>query len=181
MDIVFGACICYIFTVVLDFEARFEWKLCQLFRSNNDCIILIFLGIIFSAFSGLATMTIYDGLFLFVLRKMPNSFTYGEAAIVLQGFVIFLTNLYFKLIFLLQKTTECLKDTNSLVCAIHSNNHWTQNHEHFSEMDKLSTILQVKYDNFRILIRINENCMKTISFTRLVFSGFCSSSPPAIM
>lgn len=74
---------------------------------------------------------------------MPKSFSHGEASIVLQGFVIFLTNLYFKLIDILQKTTECMKDTNSLVCPMRANNLWTSNHEHLTEMDKLSTILQV--------------------------------------
>lgn len=47
---------------------------------------------------------------------MPNSFTYGEASIVVQGFVIFLANLYFKLI---------------------------DNHVHISEMEQLSAVLQV--------------------------------------
>lgn len=88
-------------------------------------------------------MVIYRGLFIFALQKMPKSFTHGEASIVLQGFVIFLTNLYFKLVNILQKTSECLNNTNSLICSVHSNSVWTQNHEHLSEMEKLSTVLQV--------------------------------------
>lgn len=115
---------------------------------NGICNNIVhFLGVIFSAFSGFITTAIYHGLFLFILRKMPKSFSYGEASIVLQGFVIFLTNLYFKLIDILQKTTECMKDTNSLVCPMRANNLWTSNHEHLTEMDKLSTILQVGYND----------------------------------
>lgn len=86
-------------------------------------------------------MITYQALFLFILRRMPKSFTYGEASIVTQGFVIFLTNLYFKLITIAERATECLKDTNDTV--IYSKNFWIQNHRHLSDMEQLTTILQV--------------------------------------
>lgn len=74
---------------------------------------------------------------------MPKSFTYGEASIVIQGFVIFLTNLFFKLLAILQKTANCLDSPDSMSCELYSYkaSSWTSNGN--SEMEQLSTILQV--------------------------------------
>lgn len=46
----------------------------------------------FSAFSGLSSTIVYNGLFFYVLKRLPKSFTYGEASIILQGFTLFLLN-----------------------------------------------------------------------------------------
>lgn len=89
-------------------------------------------------------MNTYQALFLFALKRMPKSFTYGEAAIVAQGFMIFLTNLYFKLTNYVEKTMECLKNANSLSCEMESNSFWSQNYKRILEMEQLSTVLQVK-------------------------------------
>lgn len=74
---------------------------------------------------------------------MPKSFSYGEASIVTQGFVIFLANAYLKLITIAETTTECMKDTNTVSCVMFIHRFWIQNHGHISDMKQLSTILQV--------------------------------------
>lgn len=73
---------------------------------------------------------------------MPRCFTYGEASIVVQGFVVYLTNLYFRLIEFARKTTECVQNATTYSCVIYSNM-WSQSHKHLSEMEQLSMILQV--------------------------------------
>lgn len=88
-------------------------------------------------------MNTYQALFLFALKRMPKSFTYGEAAIVAQGLVIFLTNLYFKLTIYVEKTTKCIKNANSLSCEMKSNSFSSQNYTRILEMEQLSTVLQV--------------------------------------
>lgn len=95
-------------------------------------------------------MLIYHALFSFVIRRMPKCFTYGEASIVVQGFVLFLVNLYFKLIVILEKTTECMKTEDDMSCIMSSENSWIQNHVHNSEMEQLSTILQVSRKSSKI-------------------------------
>ncbi|XP_055308578.1 dolichol kinase isoform X2 [Sitodiplosis mosellana] len=80
-------------------------------------ISLLYQGILFGVFIGFITLFTYHTLFNFVLREMPNSFTYGEAAIIAQGLVVFLMNFYIKLN---QKTNE-----------------------HTSEMKQLTIILQI--------------------------------------
>lgn len=85
----------------------------------------------------------YHALFSFALRRMPKSFTYGEASIVIQSFVIFLVNLYFKLMVILEKTTDCMKTGDDMSCIMTTTNFWIQNHVHHSEMEQLATILQV--------------------------------------
>lgn len=101
-------------------------------------------GIVFSTFVAVITTPTYHALFLFTLRKLPNSFTYGEASIVVQGCMVFLTNLFFKLISLADKTAECMKDESSTSCIMPtSSNYWTQNYAHQSETAQLTTILQV--------------------------------------
>lgn len=100
---------------------------------------ILLLDVIFSLFSGFVTVITYHGLFSFTLRKMPKSFTYGEASIVIQASVIFLTNLYFKLIHIAKKTSECVNESSNSVSCV-ADSHWTKNP---SEMEQLSTILQV--------------------------------------
>lgn len=96
----------------------------------------------------------YHALFSFVLRKMPKSFTYGEASIVVQGFVIFLINLYFKLLMILEKTTECVRAGDDMSCMMSTTNSWIQDHVHHTEMEHLCTILQVSADRFHIYMEI---------------------------
>lgn len=94
-------------------------------------------------FSGFATTIFYRSLFYYILRRMSRSFTYGEASIVIQGIVIFLANLSFKLLAILQKTTNCLENRDSISCELYSYkaSSWTSNGN--SEIEQLSTILQV--------------------------------------
>lgn len=53
--------------------------------------------IAFSIITGFIVMLIYRFAYNFVLRSLPFSFTLGEAAIVTQGFIVFLYNCYLKL------------------------------------------------------------------------------------
>lgn len=46
----------------------------------------------FCLISGFFPSFVFNGLYLLVLRKLPQSFTLGELALVLQGYVIFLYN-----------------------------------------------------------------------------------------
>lgn len=76
------------------------------------------------------------------------SFTYGEASIVIQGFMIFVTNLFFKMLDVLRETTSCMNDDaddDSMSCMLYSGapsrNLWTSNYP--SDIEQLSTILQV--------------------------------------
>lgn len=137
-------------------------KICSSFFFSTNGIHI--LGVVFSLFIGCFTVATYHALFIFILRNMPKSFTYGEASIVIQGLVIFLINFYLKLIVIAKKTTDCMKDTNSVSCVMYSNNFWTINHDHITEMVQLTTILQVnpvysthikstqEYNNFKFAL-----------------------------
>lgn len=58
---------------------------------------LIFLGLIFSTFSGLIGTFLYRTLYGFVLRSLPYSFTLGEADIVSQAVTLFLYSTTFNI------------------------------------------------------------------------------------
>lgn len=74
---------------------------------------------------------------------MPKSFTYGEASIVIQGVLLFLINVYFRLLDIALKTTKCLQTETSFSYFIYTNNFCSQSHEQLSEMEQLTIILQV--------------------------------------
>lgn len=74
---------------------------------------------------------------------MPKCFSYGEASIVVQGFVIFLANLYFKLILIVAIPTNCMENGNEICSLVLPKSSWIQHSVQFSEMEQLSTILQV--------------------------------------
>lgn len=94
-------------------------------------------------FCGIISTVSYHALFLFILRRMPKCFTYGEASVVVQGFVIFLANLYFKLIVILAIPTDCTGDGSEICSLVSHKSSWTQGAVQFSEMEQLCTILQV--------------------------------------
>lgn len=80
------------------------------------------------------------------LNNTNSHFIIGEASIVTQGIVIFLMNFYLKIIVIAKKTTDCIRDTSSISCVMYSNNFWAINQtntHHMSEMEQLTTILQV--------------------------------------
>ena len=62
-------------------------------------------------------------------------FSIGEAAIISQGLVIFLSNSYIKLIAIVNKTNYCLGDDRTFL--------WTIERKNTCEMEQLTTILQV--------------------------------------
>lgn len=67
-------------------------------KSNNKEIIdNYFLAVAFSILLALFSTVTYNGLCFYVHKHLPNSFTYGEASIVLQGCVLFLVNVFLKL------------------------------------------------------------------------------------
>lgn len=93
---------------------------------------------------------------------MPKSFTYGEASVVVQGFVIFLANLYFKLIITLALPTDCTENGNEMCSLVSNKNSWIQHSVQFSEIEQLSTILQVlptktheKYTKYVISVHVS--------------------------
>lgn len=77
-------------------------------------------NIAFSAVLSIAALMSYNGVCLYVLKHLPRSFTYGEATIVVQGFVLFLVNVLMKLIFIVD-------------------------YEPLSNVSQISTILQVNH------------------------------------
>lgn len=85
----------------------------------------------------------YHTLFLFVLRRLPKSFSYGEASIVVQGFVIFLANLYLKLIVILPIPTNCMENDNEICSLVSHESSLVKHSVQFSEIEQLTTILQV--------------------------------------
>lgn len=52
----------------------------------------------FCAISSLSSTIVYNGLFFYVLKRLPKSFTYGEISIILQGFTLFLLNAFIRFI-----------------------------------------------------------------------------------
>lgn len=52
----------------------------------------------FCTVSSLSSTIVYNGLFFYVLKRLPKSFTYGEASIILQGFTLFLLNAFIRFI-----------------------------------------------------------------------------------
>lgn len=127
------------------YKDQIEFKFDEIISINISCNICFFFlsDVIFSAFCGVISTLSYFALFVFVLRKMPKSFSYGEASVAVQGFVIFLANLYFKLIILLAIPTDCMKNGNE-ICSIESHKSSLLQHStHLSEMEQLTTIIQV--------------------------------------
>lgn len=78
----------------------------------------------------------YHILLKFILREMPKSFTYGEAAIITQGVIIFLSNSCIKLIVNVKNPSQCLDDDRTFL--------WTMEQKNTCEMEQLTTILQVR-------------------------------------
>lgn len=120
-----------------------QGKLISIKSLTNRNRLWYFSDAIFSAFCGVISTLSYFALFMFVLRKMPKSFTYGEASVVVQGLVIFLANLYFKLVVILAMPTHCMEDGNEICSIVSHKSSWMQHSMHFSEMERLATILQV--------------------------------------
>lgn len=73
----------------------------------------------FCAVSSLSSTIVYNGLFFYVLKRLPRSFTYGEVSIILQGFTLFLLNAFIRFI----EINDCKLATS---------------------MERMSTILQVR-------------------------------------
>lgn len=48
--------------------------------------------VVFSLVSGYLTCFIYNGIYIYLLKSLPKSFTLGESFVVVQGFVIFIFN-----------------------------------------------------------------------------------------
>lgn len=46
----------------------------------------------FSLICGYLTCFIYNGIYIYILKSLPRSFTLGESFVVVQGFVIFIFN-----------------------------------------------------------------------------------------
>lgn len=143
------------------------------FKIHENVLNVFFLGFVFSSCFGIIIVITYHALFSFILRIMPRSFSYGnfffnfttnvsvqnanlnntyshfilgEASIVTQGIVIFLMNFYMKMIVVAKKTTDCIRVTSSISCVMYSNSFWAinlTNTHHMSEMEQLTTILQV--------------------------------------
>lgn len=51
----------------------------------------------FSLICGYLTCFIYNGIYIYILKSLPRSFTLGESFVVVQGFVIFIFNSLIKL------------------------------------------------------------------------------------
>lgn len=103
--------------------------LCFLFNSNVDTgtlsrrIISLFPGIVItlclgllhdlpwitSAISGFLITALYQHVYISVLRGLPHTFTLGEAAILVQGLVLFVLNTLFRLY---ELCTSPSKDSN---------------------------------------------------------------------
>lgn len=66
---------------------------------------------------------------------MPKSFTFGEASIISQGLVIFLSNSFIKAIAIVKKTKYYSDDERA--------SSWTMEQQNTCEMEQLTTILQV--------------------------------------
>lgn len=54
-------------------------------------------AIVFSLLCGLSVLMLYNSLYFIVIRKLPKSFSLGEAAIVIQGTTLFLFNCFLQL------------------------------------------------------------------------------------
>lgn len=52
---------------------------------------------VFSMICGIGTTLVYNFLYIYVLQKMPKSFTLGEGAVIVQGVTIFLFNAFLQL------------------------------------------------------------------------------------
>lgn len=120
------------------------------FYEANDRHEIVLSDIWFSLFSGYSTTFVYHRLYTLTLRKLPKSFTYGEASIVVQGSTIFAYNVFLKLAMLYYDSIlHC--STDSEVCsATNSDSHgfWISNiHKQMSITTKLSTVLQVFWWN----------------------------------
>lgn len=47
---------------------------------------------VFSVCCGTSALLLYSWLYVYILKNLPQSFTFGEASVVSQGFVLFLLN-----------------------------------------------------------------------------------------
>lgn len=103
-----------------------------------------FVDVIFSVLCGTISTMSYYALFLFVLRRMPKCFTYGEASVIVQGIVIFLANIYFELIVIVAIPPDCKKDGIEMCTSLSHKSSRIRHSAHLSEMEQLITILQVK-------------------------------------
>lgn len=57
----------------------------------------LFVAAVFSLFCGTSALLFYGWLYVYLLRVLPQSFTFGEASVVAQGFVLFLLNVGLRL------------------------------------------------------------------------------------
>ncbi|KAJ6634691.1 Dolichol kinase, partial [Pseudolycoriella hygida] len=75
-------------------------------------------GIIFSISCGTSTLLLYGWFYVYILEKLPHCFTFGEASIVAQGFVIFLLNAVLRLIEFTTYNAEHDIDEISLILQV---------------------------------------------------------------
>lgn len=80
----------------------------------------MFVDSIFSTFVGCSSTITYNGVYFYVLKHLPKSFTFGEASIVVQGFTIFLLNVFIKLVSIMD-------------------------YEPINDIERMSTILEVHF------------------------------------
>lgn len=170
-------------TSLLIFYCLYQGELFDSSFLKQNLIKSYFVGIICSIFSGFVTTIFYRALFHFVLREMPKSFTYGEASIVIQGFILYLTNLLFKLLTILREISNCTE--SSMSCPLEqstSRDFWTSNGR--SEIEQLSIMLQVNDQSFQanatltnfILISdrfIRRNIHRWVLFFCAIFPRIC--------
>lgn len=75
--------------------------------------------IVFSILSGMSVLMLYNSLYFNVIRKLPKSFTLGEAAIVLQGTTLFLFNCFLQLpIYLQSPPTTNMSKIHTIIQVI---------------------------------------------------------------
>lgn len=60
--------------------------------NNSNTFFLHILATVFSVICGTSALLFYGWLYLHILKNLPLSFTFGEASVVAQGFVLFLLN-----------------------------------------------------------------------------------------
>lgn len=77
------------------FEPRYVCVSCPLSLYQLDKLIETISSLIEAVFSlicGTSALMFYGWLYVYILKALPQSFTFGEAAVVAQGFVLFLLN-----------------------------------------------------------------------------------------
>lgn len=71
----------------------------------------------FCLIHGICVSLIFNFVYIYVLKTLPRSFTLGEAAVVVQGFILFLYNCFLQLPFINNsETTE--RDLNTVLQVI---------------------------------------------------------------